>query len=204
MTMRDATFFTHPTMDWQRRYEALRASLVERLSASVVADRFGYSPGYIRLLRHLLRSGKLDFAEPPTEDKVARRRVPREIRRKICEWRELRLAAGEIAQLLVEEGVGISVSTVERVLAEEGFERLPRRTRLKIGLTVKGATVPKKAHPVSLAELDGLQCESASAGIFVFAPFLARLDLPGVIRRTRSVLCPHMAWERVVRGLGDM
>lgn len=181
--MRDATFFTHPVSDWQRRYEALRSSLVERLPASVVADRFGYSHGYIRLLRHLFRSGKFDFAEPPTEDKVSRRRVSREIRKKICEWRELRLTAGEIAQLLVEEGVEIGVSTVERVLAEEGFERLPRRTRLKVGLTVKGAAVPKKAHVVSLAELDGLRCESASAGIFVFAPFLARFDIAGVVRQ---------------------
>lgn len=181
--MRDSTFFTHPKSDWQRRYEALRASLVDRLPAPVVADRFGYSAGYVRLLRHLFRSGKFDFAEPPTEDKVARRRVSREIRKKICDWRVLRLTAGEIAQLLVEEGVEIGVSTVERVLAEEGFERLPRRTRLKVGLTVKGTTVPKRAQVVSLAELDGLECESASAGLFVFAPLLARLDLAGVVRQ---------------------
>lgn len=181
--MRDATFFTHPTADWQRRYEALRASLVERLPAPVVADRFGYSPGYIRLLRHLFRSGKFDFAEPPTEDKVARRRVSSEIRKKICGWRELRVSAGEIAQLLVEEGVEIGVSTVERVLAEEGFERLPRRTRLRVGLTVKGTTVPKKSQVVSLAELDGVQCESPLAGIFVFAPFLAKLDIAGVVKQ---------------------
>lgn len=181
--MRDVTFFTHPLSDWQRRYEALRASFVERLPAPVIADRFGYAPSYVRLLRHLFRSGKFDFAEPPSEDKIARRRVSGETRKKICEWRELRLTAGEIAQLLMEEGVEIGVRTVERVLAEEGFERLPRRTRLKVGLTMKGATVPKKAQVVSLQELDGLQCESASAGVFIFAPFLAQLDLAGVVRQ---------------------
>jgi len=33
---------------------------VERLPARVVADRFGYSPGYIRLLRHQFWCGKID------------------------------------------------------------------------------------------------------------------------------------------------
>ena len=50
--MRDEKFFLHPVHEWQRRYEALRASFVDRLPAKVVADRFGYSVTYINLLRH--------------------------------------------------------------------------------------------------------------------------------------------------------
>jgi transposase len=157
---------------------------VDRLPARVVAERFGYSAGYVHLLRHQFRSGKFDFAEAPTADgKTERRRVTHEVRAKIREWRERRLAVGEIAELLCEEGFEISLRTVARVLAEEGFERLPRRTRLKIGMTTKSVTVPKKAQVVSLAGLDGLRCESASAGIFVFAPFLAQLDIAGVVRQ---------------------
>jgi len=180
--MRDATFFTHPKLDWQRRYEALRASFVDRLSAAAIADRFGYKPGYVRLLRHLFRTGKTDIHEPPSEGRAARRRVSRKVRDKIRSWRERRLSAGEIAQLLSEEGVEISVRTVERVLAEEGFEKLPRRTRLKVGLTVKGTSVPAKAEAITLAALDGKSFESDAAGIFLFAPFLAQLDLDGVVR----------------------
>lgn len=180
--MRDATFFTHPKGDWQRRYEALRASFVDRLSASAIADRFGYKPGYVRLLRHLFRTGKTDIHEPPSEAKAARRRVSREIRDKIRSWRGRRLSAGEIAQLLSEEDIEISVRTVERVLAEEGFEKLPRRTQLKVGLTVKGASVPAKAEAITLGALDGQRFETDAAGIFLFAPFLAQLDLGGVVR----------------------
>jgi len=180
--MRDATFFTHPKADWQRRYEALRASFVERHPAGAVADRFGYKAGYVRLLRHLFRTGKFDFNEPPEEGKAARRRVSRPVREKIRAWRERRLSAGEIAQLLAEESFEISVSTVERVLAEEGFEKLPRRTQLKVGLTVKGASVPAKAQAVTLGSLDGQSFESDTAGIFLFAPFMTQLDLGGVVR----------------------
>ena len=41
--------------------------------------------------------------------------------------RKQRLSAGEIVELLSEEGVELSVRTVERVLAEEGFPKLPSR-----------------------------------------------------------------------------
>jgi transposase len=180
--VKDATYFTRPKADWQRRYEALRASFVERLPAKAVADRFGYSPSYIHLLRHLFASGKFDFGEPVAEGKSARRRVTREVRDKIRVWREGRLSAGEIAQLLSEEGLEISVRTVERVLAEEGFAKLPRRTRLKVGLTVKGATVPERSHAVTPNTLEGTRFESASAGVFLFAPFLAQLDVAGIVQ----------------------
>lgn len=180
--MPDASFFLHPVSDWQRRYEALRASFVERWAAKVVADRFGYKPGYVHLLRHLFRTGKVDFAEPPPEGASLRRRVPREVRQRIRSWREARLSAGEIAQLLSEEGVDLSVRTVERVLREEGFAKLPRRTRLKIGLTVQGAAVPETACAITPAGREGQCFESASAGVFLFAPFLAQLDIARVVR----------------------
>ena len=180
--MHDATFFTHPVSDWQRRYEALRASFVERLPARAVAERFGYTPEYVYVLRHLFRRGEIDFAEPAPDGKNRRRRVSAEMRRKIREWREHNLSAGEIAELLFHDGTEISVSTVERVLAEEGFPRLPRRTRLKIGATVKGAEVPERSEPIGLAELDGRRFDSAAAGLFLFAPFLEKLDIAGVVR----------------------
>jgi len=178
----DAHFFTHPVHSWQRRYEALRASFVERLPARVVAERFGYTPAYVRLLRHQFRSGKIDFSEPVAEGKAARRRVPSDVRQKIIDWRRQRLSAGEITQLLSEEGVEISVRTIERVLAEEGFPKLPRRTRLKLRRTVKGAEVPERSETVAVAQLEGRRVESAGAGVFLFAPFLAQVGIDEVVR----------------------
>lgn len=180
--MRDATYFIQPLHEWQRRYEALRASFVDRLPATAVANRFGYSVGYVHLLRHQFTAGKLDFAEPVTEGKAARYRVSAETRRKIRTWREGELSAGEIAQLLSEEGVDISVRTVERVLAEEGFPKLPRRTRLKIGMTVQGAEVPRKTTGVTVGKMDGTRFPCESAGVFLFAPFLEKLQVPELVR----------------------
>lgn len=181
----DATFFTHPKTDWQRRYEALRAAYVDRLSAKAIAQRFGYKSSYVYLLRHLFKKGKLDFSEPVVQEdsgKTIRRRVSREVREKICSWRKSDLSAGDITQLLSEENVEISVRTVERVLAEEGFTKLPRRTRLKTGVTVKGTAIPERSKTVEIAALDGQRFESDCAGIFLFAPFLAQFDIPAVVR----------------------
>jgi hypothetical protein len=180
--MRGAAYFTHPKADWQRRYEALRASFVERLSAKAVARRFGYKPAYVNLLRHLFRTRKLDLSEPLPEGRAARYRVSTDVRQKIRTWREKRLSAGDITQLLSEDDIEISVRTVERVIAEEGFPKLPRRTRLKIGLTTQGAAVPERSRRVILGSLRGEHFESSAAGVFLFVPFLAQLQIPDVVR----------------------
>ena len=182
ISMQDATYFINPTHEWQKRYEALRASFVDRLPAVAVAERFGYTAGYIHLLRHQFTTGKIDFSEPVQEGASARYRVTADTRRKIRAWREKELSAGEISQLLSEDGVEISVRTVERVLAEEGFPKLPRRTRLKIGLTVKGAEVPQKTTGIAVGQMDGQHFTCESAGVFLFAPFLEKLQMPELIR----------------------
>ena len=181
-SVRNDKFFLHPVHAWQRRYEALRASFVDRLPAKVVADRFGYSVTYINLLRHLFAHEKIDFAEPVPEGKTRRQRIDVNTRAKICNWREHRLSAGEITQLLSEEGVEVSVRTIERILAEEGYPRLARRTRLKLGMTVKGAQVPAIAQQIRLADVTQKPFESEAAGVFLFAPFIEKLNLAKVVQ----------------------
>ena len=181
--MRDEKYFLYPVYDWQKRYEALRASFVDRLPAKVVADRFGYSQSYINLLRHQFIHEKIDFSEPVPEGKVKRRKVDVLTRSKICNMREHRLSAGEIVQLLSEDGIELSVRTVERVLAEEGYPKLPRRSRLQIGLTVKGAKVPAVSHSIQVGEFENSKIDCDAAGLFLFAPFIERLKIDQIVKR---------------------
>ena len=181
--MRDEKFFLHPRHNWQRRYEALRASFVDRLPAKVVAERFDYSVPYVHLLRHLFIHGKIDFSEPVPEGKIRRQRIDAGLRAKICNWRGHRLSAGEITQLLSEEGVEVSVRTIERILAEEGYPKLPRRSRLKLGLTVKGAQVPAVAQRIVVTDARKESFDSEAAGVFLFAPLIERLNLAEVVQK---------------------
>jgi hypothetical protein len=183
--MRDANFFTKPIDKWQRKYEALRASFVDRLPDHIVAERFGLSVGYLRVLRHQFRHEKIDFSEAVAEGSRPRRRVDAATRQKIVEWRQRELSAGDIAQLLNQEAIDISVRTIERILAEEGFKKLPRRTQLKIGRTIRGAEVPEVATPVAVGRHEGQRFESAGAGVFLFAPFLSQLNFDAVIKEAK-------------------
>ena len=71
---------------------------------------------------------------------------------------------------------------VERILAEEGFQKLPRRTRIQLGLTVKKADIPERSQIITMDALDGASWESAGAGLFLFAPLIARFNLQKIIQ----------------------
>jgi len=182
--MRDKNFFLQPKSEWQRRYEALRASFVDRLPAKVVADRFNYSQNYVNVLRHQFSHEKLDFNEPSLE-KGRKRRVDSITRTKICNWRKHNLSAGEIAQLLSEDGIEISIRTVERILAEEGYTKLPRRTKLKLGLTQKGAKVPAVSEKIEISQLTGRTLDCEAGGVFLFAPFIENLHVLQIVKEAR-------------------
>ena len=183
--MNDASYFTNPKSDWQRRYEAIRAAVVDRLPDNIIAERFGYSPAYVVQLRHKFRHGMIEFSEPISDGLISRRKIDKSTREKIIGWRMKELSAGEITELILLEGIELSVRTVERVLAEEGFPKLPRRTAIRIGRTVKGADIPDRSETIQVGSLDGARYESDGAGVFLFAPFLAQLGIDDIIKKSR-------------------
>src|SRR5258706_1192391 len=54
-----AAYFTEPALASQRRYEALRAYIIEEMPAAQVADRFGYSTASVMQMATLLRRGQM-------------------------------------------------------------------------------------------------------------------------------------------------
>ena len=110
------------------------------------------------------------------------RRIDAATRQKIKTYRTHQLSSGDIVECLSDEGTEISVRTVERVLREEGFPKLPRRARLKMKMTVKGAHIPEKSKTITAQDLEGQRLISSSAGLFLFAPFLAQFDLDPILQ----------------------
>ena len=90
----DEKFFLRPRANWQKRYEALRASLVERLPADVVARKFGFETSYVYFLRYQFKNDLINFDEPPQPGKIVRRRVNKEVRQKIIKGKGT-IEAGE-------------------------------------------------------------------------------------------------------------
>ncbi|MGH2359251.1 MAG: transposase [bacterium] len=182
--MNPADYFLHPRDPGQRQYEALRASLLDRLSARAVGQRFDLTPGYVHVLKHRFRNGLLHFTFRPSDVPGVRRGTPAKIRARIVELRRLReLSAAQIAEILDDEEAELSVRTVERILQEAGFPRLPRRTRLLIGQTRAQTTVPQVSQRLSVQEMGGMSVPSEMAGLFAFIPFIELLGLPALAGR---------------------
>jgi transposase len=184
----DRSFFLHPKDSAQRLYEALRASFVDRLPARIVAERFGYSKGYVHLLRHRFKRGliKLPFGEEAGRPGRPPKLSP-EIREKIVTLRKTgRLSAGQIAELVEDQdGVDVSVRTVERVLSAAGLPRLPKRTHLEIGITRDHTLVPDTARRRRWRESEGQTLGTASAGVFLFLPFLEKIGIGEIIKKAK-------------------
>jgi hypothetical protein len=69
----EAHFFLEPASTAHRQYEALRAYFVEGASTQEAAQRFGYSPGALRVMCHHLRRNKPDFFREVKTGRVSSR-----------------------------------------------------------------------------------------------------------------------------------
>jgi hypothetical protein len=115
-----------PSNSTHRRYEALRAFFVDRLSSAEAADRFGYTPGSFRVLVHQFRNHPdRDFfvstahrGRPPGKQK--------RLRQQVVALRKQNLSVHDISRALARDGEALCPAAVAAILKEEGFAKLPR------------------------------------------------------------------------------
>jgi transposase len=173
-----AEFFAQPGTADQRRYEALRAYLLEGATAAEAASRFGYTAASVQSMARDFRAGRRDFF---TDTKPGPKSAPAKdaARDRIIELRRTGRSAHEIAQLLAAEGTKLNRTGVAEVLAEEGFPRLWPRPHAERGL-------PRRQAQPRTSVLDFAQwperLDTQVAGLLLTIPDLVALDLPGLVR----------------------
>jgi transposase len=173
-----AEYFLEPTGAAQRRYEALRAYLVEEASAAEVADRFGYSTASVHQMATLLRTGRMRlFAESKPGPKGPRKATG-ELRTRVLQLRAAGHSVTEIAEALTATGLPISAQTVWQILSEEGLPRLPRRDEGRRGSPVTLDSV-KAAGVSGWPAAARIPCDHA--GLLLLFPAIARLGLPELV-----------------------
>jgi len=202
--MRDdlVAFFLSPKTPRQNQYEAVRAYVLDGLPAEQAARRFGFSKSSLLSLLRDFRAGKLVFFPQPASGPKDRRVTPH-LRDRICELRRRDLSAVDIVAQLGVEDVRLSASTVERVLKDEGFGKLPRRSAAQRGMGKSNTVIPEVAAHLDLATLEPFRAECQVAGVFFFLPYILesgivdsmnRLPLPqssaiGKVQAGLSLLC---------------
>ena len=175
----EARFFLEPDHPRQRQYEALRAYFVEGLPSAAAARRFGYTAGSFRVLCHKFRGGALGafFRDLPRGPQVQAKKDP--ARPLIVALRKQNLSISDIQDALRQQGHPLSLTAIHEVLRAEGFARLPRR---------RDEDRPQRPRPERAAVADVRQFHlaprqfaTALGGLFVFVPWLVRLDLAGLV-----------------------
>jgi hypothetical protein len=170
-------FFASPAITTQRRYEALRAYLLEGLPAEVVAARFGYTVTSLLSAVRDFRAGQRDFFLVP---RPGPRSAPAKdaARARIVELRQQGYSAYEIAAALAETQTPLNRTGVAEILAEEGFARLWPRPYAARGLPRRD-TLPR-ASVIDFAAWPA-RIDTRVAGLLLVVPELIRLDLPALV-----------------------
>ena len=174
-------YFANPITPDHKRYEALRALLFEKLPKVEVTKKFGYTEYTLQALVRDFRQGKLIFFHP-NKPGPKERSSSKDIHAKIVSLRKQNLSAEDIKDKLSSENIQIGLSTIQRILADQGFVKLLRRTNKDRGLTKKKTIIPEKSHQLEIAELVNQKFHCKTAGIFLFIPYLLKTNLPDIIQ----------------------
>jgi transposase-like protein len=191
--------FAHPAQINQRRYEAVRAYVLQGAPLAEAAARFGYSPSALASLVRDFRAGKLElFAEA---GRPGRKSAPRKdaARGRVVELRRQGLSVYEISARLAAEGRPLNRTGVGQILAEEGFGRLLRHPEPEA--SISPATPGRATNLPAAKVIDFAACPAAAstrlAGLLLAVPDLVALDLPALARKagypgTRVI--PAVSW----------
>jgi len=177
-----ARFFLNPQQPTHRRYEILRALFVDRLPAREAAKLFGCSVFTVNAMRRDfkkdIRSGKPStfFVSPRPGRKPKDNRD--ELREHILSLRKQNFSILDIQAALDAMGHQASHDFIHRILVEDGFARLPRRSTLE----KRRGSVSRVAAPQS-RNLDweqdmGREFHSERGiGLLAFLPLLVKLNV---------------------------
>jgi len=174
------SFFLAPKSPKQRQYEALRAYVIEQAPAKDAAGRFGFTKKSLYALAHDLRNGKLDLFPKHITGPKNRRATPY-VRQKVCALRKQGLSSIDIVESVKNENILLSQSTVERIVRDAGFGKLPRRTAIQRGLSKKNTALSMSSQNLDFDELEPFYADCQVAGIFFFLPYIIESGIMDVL-----------------------
>jgi transposase len=169
-------YFLNPKEPAQKRYEALRAYFLESLTQKEAAKRAGYSESTFQSLVSNFQNGKVEFFEKPRYG-PNKRQTSDFIQKRIVSLRKSNYSVYEIKDILFKEGFNTSIQTINRIIKDEGFAKLPRRTKEELGLTKKNTLLPQISTPMDFDQLNSYSFECQVGGIYYFIPYILQTGL---------------------------
>ena len=179
-------FFLNPSQARQRHYEALRAIHVEHLSIKAAAERFHLSAAYLKKLnaqfRQALKRSGADFFAPRAQGRKPGSTAALPLAQEIIAMRKRNFSVPDIHSALAAKGKKISLTAIDRLLKQEGFAPLPRRTRLERAQTALPASIEAPVSEPIVWRNESFPTEHGG-GPLVFLPLIERLGIVPAIQR---------------------
>lgn len=173
----DKKFFLAPQKPMQKRYEALRASFVDQLPDPEVAEKFGYTYFSFKSMKRDCKSWTIDqFFKELQKGTKGEKKKTTAAKDKIIELRKKNYSVIEIKEKLAKEGIELSETIIHKILSNEGFAKLFRRTkREQLEALQNDKNYPDIADQRRFAE--HAQFSTSFAGIYLFLPIICQLKL---------------------------
>ena len=143
-------YFLKPFSKRQKQYEAIRSFIVDKLSAEEIALKYGYQTSTVYAIIRDAKNGKLELF--PDVQRVPKQRTTLPMHQSsILELRKRNHSIHDIYEELLKANVHVSVKTIERILKDNGYEKLPRRSDKERGVTNKNKLIPEKSENIDMS-----------------------------------------------------
>jgi hypothetical protein len=180
------SFFLYPAMVTHKQYEALRMYFVENRPANEVAAHFGYTyrafTSLVATFRNKLNNdatGSFFFVEYRPGRKTSP--ATYEVKSLIIDMRKKYYSVPDIKVALDGLGFSISEKNIFNIVSEEGFSRLPRRSKLAKQQLENVKIAAEKSCPLAFTPE---VFKSSNAGILMFLGMIRRYKIDSVIDKS--------------------
>lgn len=191
--MEPYSYFKSQKIVNKKKYDALRAFYYENQPAQEVAREYGYSlPAFYSLTRDFRKHLREQHGEDPFFKSLSlgrKQNNPDGLDDMIIGLRKQNFAAEEIVAMINAKGYRLSYGYVYKLLNNQGFARLHRRSRQE----KEKLELPKIKAPVSeTLRIKSEKFHSNSTGIFAFLPYIKKYGIDKAIEsssypKTKSI-----------------
>jgi transposase len=182
--MNGLSYFSSPVSVSQKQYEALRMYYVENRKAKEVAEKFGYSyRAFTSLITDFNARVKQDEFKDPffVERKAGRppKANQNEIKEIIIKLRKKNFSIEDIKISLDAMGHKIAENTIFLLLKNEGFARLPKRSKQAKRQLEK---TDIKALKSSSLTFEPEEFKTSNGGLLCFLPYIKQYGIDEIIK----------------------
>ena len=181
-------YFTNVSNPIHKQYLALRDFFAEGLTAGQVAEKYGYTISTVYAMTRDFRQTLGSQIDDPffRTVKIGRKPIDHEgeIAEMVVNLRKKYFSVPDIQVALDAQGTKLTIYTIEKILTDAGFARLPRRDKQeRIDSAASG--VEKLVAPVSSrVEMKREKFSTQAAGLLSVIPTILKYGIDDAIRKS--------------------